>query len=135
MKLSSKSRYGLKAMCEIACRPNEVVSIAQIASATNTSPLYLEQLIALLRRANLVKSIRGAGGGYMLAKPAEEISVGDILRTLEDDLEFIDCISGECDNKCNCKNHVVWQKLYDAMNSALDSVKLSEIAKGGCTNG
>lgn len=132
MKLSSKSRYGLRAMCELASNLDEVMSISQIATATNTSEAYLEQLMALLRKANLVNSIRGAGGGYRLAKSPEEISVGSILRVLEDDLEFVECISGECSNKCNCKNHIVWQKLYDVMNESLDGVKLSEISNGGC---
>lgn len=132
MKLSSKARYGLKAMCELACRQNEVVSIAQIAENTNTSEAYLEQLMAILRKAGLVVSIRGAGGGYKLGKSAKKISVGEILRTLEDDLHFVDCISNDCKNKCNCKSYVVWQKLYDTINNSLDGIKLIEICEGGC---
>ena len=132
MKLSTKSKYGLKAMCELALKPDDIISIAVIANDTNTSEAYLEQMMATLRRANLVTSVRGAGGGYKLARSANEISVGEILRTLEDDLEFVDCISGECSNKCNCKSFGVWQQLYQVMNNSLDSVSLADICNGGC---
>ncbi len=132
MKLSTKSKYGLKAMCELALKPDDIISIAVIANDTNTSEAYLEQMMATLRRANLVTSVRGAGGGYKLARSANEISVGKILRTLENDLEFIDCISGECSNKCNCKSFGVWQQLYQVMNKSLDSVSLADICNGGC---
>lgn len=129
MKLSSKARYGLKAMCELALHPEEVVSICQIAESTNTSEAYLEQLMAILKKAGLVVSVRGAGGGYKLSKSPEEIGVGEIIRALEDDLKFVDCISGECENKCKCYN--VWQKLYDTINNSLDNMKLIEICDGG----
>ena len=97
MKLSSKSRYGLKAMCELAVKYDEVVSTLQIAESTSTSEAYLEQLMAILKRAGLIVSIRGAGGGYKLARSPYDISVGEILRALEDDLKFVECISGECE--------------------------------------
>lgn len=129
MKLSSKARYGLKAMCELAVHSGEVVSISQISESTTTSEAYLEQLMAILKKADLVVSVRGAGGGYKLAKSPEEISVGEIIRALEDDLKFVDCISGECENKCKC--YTVWQKLYDTINNALDNMKLIEICDGG----
>ena len=129
MKLSSKSRYALKAMCELAVKYDEVVSIAQIAESTRTSEAYLEQLMAILKKSGLIISVRGAGGGYRLAKSPNEISVGEILRVLEDDLKFVDCISGECENKCKC--YTVWQKLYDTINNSLDNMKLIEICDGG----
>ena len=132
MKLSTKSKYGLKAMCELALKPDEIMSIAAIANITKTSEAYLEQLMAILRRAGLVTSIRGAGGGYRLSKSSCDTSVGEILRTLEDDLEFVDCISGECSNKCNCKSFGVWQQLYEVINNSLDSVSLADICNGGC---
>ena len=128
MKLSSKSRYGLKAMCELAVKYDEVVSIAQIAESTRTSEAYLEQLMAILKKSGLIISVRGAGG-YRLAKSRNEISVGEILRVLEDDLKFVDCSSGECENKCKC--YTVWQKLYDTINNSLDNMKLIEICDGG----
>ena len=79
MKLSTKGRYGLRALIDLALySEKEAASIASISARQQISESYLEQLIAKLRKAGLVKSVRGAGGGYMLAKPASEISVGDI---------------------------------------------------------
>lgn len=126
MKLSSKSRYGLRAMVYIAER-GEVVSLASVARDTTTSEAYLEQLFSLLKKAGLVKSVRGANGGYMLAKAACKITIGEIVRALEDELEIVDCISGECESKCNCVSHRVWRTLYDAINDALDSITLAGV--------
>ena len=85
MKLSTKGRYGLRALIDLALySENETVSIASISARQNISESYLEQLIAKLRKAGLVTSVRGAGGGYKLAKPASEISVGDILRAVDE---------------------------------------------------
>ncbi len=81
MKLSTKGRYGLRAMIDLALyAENAPVSIASIAARQHISESYLEQLIAKLRKANLVTSVRGAGGGYVPGRPVEEISVGDVLR-------------------------------------------------------
>ena len=90
MKLSTKGRYGLRAMLDLALHSeSEAVSIASIAARQNISESYLEQLIAKLRKAGLVSSVRGAGGGYVLTKMPEEISVGDILRALEGNLDAV----------------------------------------------
>ena len=84
MKLSTKGRYGLRALIDLAVYSGqEAVSIQSIAKRQNISDRYLEQLMGKLRRAGLVVSIRGAGGGYRLARPAGEISVGEVLRALE----------------------------------------------------
>ena len=92
MKLSTKGRYGLRALIDLALySEKEAASIASISARQQISESYLEQLIAKLRKAGLVKSVRGAGGGYMLAKPASEISVGDILRALEGNLDAVNC--------------------------------------------
>ena len=100
-----------------------------IAESTKTSEAYLEQLMAILKKADLIISVRGAGGGYKLAKSPQDISVGEIIRALEDDLKFVDCIDEPCENKCKC--YSVWQKLYDTINNALDNMKLIEICDGG----
>ena len=84
MKLSTRARYGLKALVDLGLHcETEAVSIQSIAARQGLSDSYLEQLMAKLKKAGLVTSIRGASGGYYLAKPASEISVGDILRALE----------------------------------------------------
>ena len=83
MKISTKGRYGLRAFIDLACYgAEEPVSISSISARQEISERYLEQLMAKLKKAGLVKSIRGAGGGYRLAKDAAEVSVGDVLRAL-----------------------------------------------------
>ncbi len=85
MKLSTKGRYGPRAVIDLALTSeNEAVSISSIAARQSLSESYLEQLMGKLRKAGIVKSIRGAQGGYRLGRPPEEISVGDILRALEE---------------------------------------------------
>ena len=92
MKLSTRARYGLKALIDLGLHcETEAVSIQSIASRQNISDSYLEQLMAKLKKAGLVDSTRGAGGGYRLGRPAAEISVGDVLRVLEGSLEAAQC--------------------------------------------
>ncbi|MDE7058659.1 MAG: Rrf2 family transcriptional regulator, partial [Lachnospiraceae bacterium] len=92
MKLSTKGRYGLRAMIDLVQNSEqEPASIASIAARQRISESYLEQLIAKLKKAKLVKSVRGAGGGYIPNKAAEDISVGDVLRALEGSLDPVDC--------------------------------------------
>ena len=87
MKLSTKGRYGLRAMIDLALYSDEeAVSIQSISARQNISDNYLEQLVRKLKKEGLVVSVRGAQGGYRLAKPADEISVGDVLRALEGSL-------------------------------------------------
>ena len=92
MKLSTKGRYGLRALIDLATySEEEAVSISSIAARQHISEGYLEQLVAKLRKAGLVTSTRGATGGYRLAKDPGQISVGDILRALEGSLEAVEC--------------------------------------------
>ena len=92
MKLSTKGRYGLRAFIDLAVwGENEPISLTSIAERQDISVSYLEQLMAKLKKAGLVNSIRGVNGGYVIAKPAEEISVGDVLRALEGDLAPVEC--------------------------------------------
>ena len=92
MKLSTKGRYGLRALIDMAqYSENEPVSITSISDRQDISERYLEQLMAMLKKSGLVKSVRGAGGGYVLAKKMNEISVGDVLRALEGNLDPVAC--------------------------------------------
>lgn len=136
MKLSTKGRYGLRALIDLAVySENEAVSIANIAAREQISESYLEQLIAKLKKAGIVKSLRGAGGGYMLAKPAEEISVGDILRALEGNLDPVECpgLKDEqgCDGSDVCVTKYVWQRINDSINKTVDEIKLSQLVEEG----
>ncbi len=134
MKLSTKGRYGLRALIDLAVySDNETVSIASIAARQNISESYLEQLIAKLRKAGLVTSIRGAGGGYKLAKPAEDISVGDILRALEGSLDPVECPGlkeeSTCDSSDFCVTKYVWQRINDSINQTVDGISLSQLVE------
>lgn len=137
MKLSTKGRYGLRAMIDMArYSTDEPVSIGSVASRQGISEGYLEQLVSLLKKAGLVKSIRGAGGGYVLAKDAEEISVGDILRALEGSLEPVRCAAFYSDEGCNaadgCVTKYVWQRINDSINQTVDEMRLDELVKESC---
>lgn len=130
MKISTRGRYGLKAMVDIAANSKECcVSLKSIAERTNLSESYLEQLIAPLKKAGLVKSIRGASGGYILSKSAENISVGDILRAVEGPLELVECGGDSCGmNDCSCcTTKGVWAKLSDSVSETADNINLSEL--------
>ncbi len=132
MKLSTKGRYGLRAMIDLAQNSEkEAVSISTIATRQNISESYLEQLVGKLKKAGLVSSIRGAQGGYVLAKQTNDISVGDILRALEGDLNPIDCPAladeGGCEQSGSCASKYVWQRLNDGINEIVDEIKLSTL--------
>lgn len=133
MKLSTKGRYGLRAVIDLAIHMDEeAIALSQIAERQGISTNYLEQLIAKLKKAGIVNSIRGAQGGYVLAKPAEEISVGAILRALEGDLNPVDCSEvtqgdSPCSNSDLCVTKYVWKRISDSINDAVDGIMLSEL--------
>lgn len=133
MKLSTKGRYGLRAVLDLAINgETEAVALSGIAERQGISISYLEQLIAKLKKAGIVTSIRGAQGGYLLAKKPEEISVGDILRALEGDLNIVDCAeivgSGEtCSGSDLCVTKYVWMRISDSINNTVDTMMLSEL--------
>lgn len=115
-------------MCYLAEHYGEGVKpLGAMAQDTQISEKYLEQLLGILRKAGLVDTVRGANGGYALAAAPENISVGQILRTLEDGLVIVDCISDGCCNQQHCATYDVWQKLYTAINGCLDNMSLSGI--------
>jgi len=133
MKLSTKGRYGLRAVLDLAINSkDEVVPLSEIALRQNISISYLEQLISKLRKAGIVTSIRGAQGGYKLAKDPTTLSVGEILRVLEGSLEPVNCaeVTGEgesCAGSDTCVTKLVWMRISDSINKAVDSIMLSEL--------
>ncbi|MEA4852993.1 MAG: Rrf2 family transcriptional regulator [Christensenella sp.] len=134
MKLSTKGRYGLRAMIDLAkYSEREAVSTSSIAARQHISESYLEQLVSKLKKAGLLKSIRGAQGGYVLARKPENISVGDILRALEGDLKPIDCPALANEDGCNqagsCASKYVWQRLNDGINEIVDEISLSTLVE------
>ena len=134
MKLSTKGRYGLRAIIDLArYSETEPVSISSIAARQEISERYLEQLVALMKKAGLVKSIRGASGGYVLARPAAEISVGDVLRALEGSLEPVKCPAFSHEEECmaagGCVTKYVWQKINDSINQTVEEIHLDELVE------
>lgn len=141
MKLSTKGRYGLRAFIDLAVYgEEEPVSLTSIAARQEISPNYLEQLMAKLKKAELVESIRGVNGGYRLAKPANEISVGDVLRALEGDLTPVECaaIDSNKENHCmgsgSCVSRIVWKRINDSINHTVDSIFIGELVKESKTS-
>ena len=134
MKLSTRARYGLKALIDLGLHcETEAVSIQSIAGRQNISDSYLEQLMAKLKKAGLVKSIRGAGGGYRLAKDAAEVSVGDVLRALEGDLEPATCAALHSEDSCeiqgSCITKYVWKKVNESMAQTVDSIMINTLVE------
>ncbi|MCQ2500133.1 MAG: Rrf2 family transcriptional regulator [Lachnospiraceae bacterium] len=133
MKLSTKGRYGLRALVDLAVHEADAVSIQSIAERQGISESYLEQLVRLLKKAGLVTSVRGAGGGYRLAKPSTEISVGDILRALEGNLDAVSCAAFQEEQSCQsadcCVTKFVWKKINDAIAQTVDGIYLEELVQ------
>ncbi len=136
MKMSTKGRYGLRALIDLAqFEEGAPVSITAIASRQGISERYLEQLMSKLKKAGIVTSVRGASGGYILAKDAAEVSVGDVLRALEGTLEIVDCSgiqsSDGCQSACNCVSKSVWKKINDSVTQAVDDIMLDQLVEEG----
>ena len=123
----------MRALIDLAVYEEKgTVSTQSIAQRQGISESYLEQLIRMMKKDGLVVSVRGAGGGYRLARPAEEISVGDILRCLEGGIDAVDCPAFEaegCETAGACVTKFVWKRINDAIAAAVDSVMLSELAE------
>jgi Rrf2 family transcriptional regulator, cysteine metabolism repressor len=129
MKLSTKGRYGVKAMVDLAIHYGEApVSIKSISERQNISEYYLEQLFSPLRKAELIKSVRGAQGGYVLNKPPGEIRVSDIMVVLEGPIEISDCVEGvACNNVDCCATRLLWGKIKRSIDSVMESTTLEDI--------
>lgn len=133
MKLSTKGRYGLRALIDLALYSDEeAVSIQSISARQNISDSYLEQLMRKLKKEGLVLSVRGAQGGYKLAKPAGEISVGDVLRALEGSMDAVVCGEGHnehCQGEDLCVTRYVWQRINKSIQETVDSIKIDQLVE------
>lgn len=130
MKLSTKGRYGVKAMVELAIHYGEEdpVSIKSISERQNVSECYLEQLFSPLRKSELIKSIRGAQGGYVLSRPPEEITVADIMEVLEGPIEISNCVDDEsCDNIDSCATRLLWVRIKQSIDGVMKTTTLKDI--------
>ena len=131
MKLSTVTRYGLRALSDLSVRQeNGPVAVGDIARRQGIPSSYLEQLFARLRRGHLVKSVRGAQGGYVLARPAREITVAEIVRVLGESIAFGDCqTEAGCRNARKCATWDLWQRVKDSVDGILESTTLEDLAQ------
>jgi Rrf2 family transcriptional regulator, cysteine metabolism repressor len=135
MRLSTKGRYGVRAMFDLAMHSGEgAIALKSVAHREHISEKYLEHLFANLKKAGLINSIRGAQGGYRLAKPPEEITLGQIIRVLEGPVSPTECVmdneGGEkCERSSECVMRLIWCRVRDDINDILDSITLQQIVE------
>ena len=131
LKISTKGRYALRMMIDLAQNQGDgFVSLKDIAERQEISKKYLEQIVAILNKPDVLRTNRGYQGGYRLAKNANEYTVGDVLRLTEGGLAPVACLEGDtvqCDRAEICSTLYVWQGLNKVINDYLDSVTLQDI--------
>lgn len=131
MKFSTRDRYALRLMVELANRAgvDALVPLKEISDAQQISLKYLEQIVTPLTKAGLVLSVRGAQGGYRLARPDTEITAGEILRAVEGELTAIPCLASsvECPRRGQCHTLDFWSGLNDLINKYVDGVTLHQL--------
>lgn len=132
MRFSTRGRYGVQIMVDLAKHSDEgPISLKSVADRQKLSEHYLEQLVPELRKAGLVKSVRGAQGGYILAKKPESINIGDVIRVLEGPIAPVECTnqtgSDCCEKTSFCVTREVWVKVRDSINDVVDSISLADL--------
>ena len=134
LNVTSRGRYALRVMMDLARQEDgSFVSLKTVAERQNISPKYLEAIAGGLKRAGLIESSRGKEGGYRLAKPVGDYSVGEILRSVEESLAPIACVSGDsvgCERAASCLTLPMWRELDAITENYLDSVGLSDLLSG-----
>jgi Rrf2 family protein len=136
MKISTKTRYGLRALVDLAAHSaGEQVALIHIAKRQDLSVNYLEQVFSLLKKAGIVRSVKGAQGGYMLAKDPAKITVGDIIRAIEGEICLVDeeppseSVSLILKNMQQCIWDNVWKKMTESVLEVIDHITLEELMK------
>lgn len=132
MRLSTRCRYGIHAMFDLAQNVGEgPQTIRRIAERQLVPEQYLEQIIGVLRRNGLVQSVRGVQGGYMLARAPDTISIGELIRLLEGPVLMADCMAeGEsCVRSGQCPSRVVWERLTNCINDVVDNISLQDMLR------
>lgn len=135
MRLSTKGRYAVMAMADLAAQEAEArpVSLAEIAKRQEISLSYLEQLFAKLRRGGLVKSVRGPGGGYRLSRPGAEVRIADIILAVDEPITATRCRKGSakgCTGSAGrCVTHDLWEELGRHIHDYLSSVSLADVVE------
>ncbi len=131
MRVSTKGRYALRMFIDLAehCN-NGYISLKEIADRQEVSKKYLEQIIPIVNRSDVLKANRGSQGGYMLARPPEKYTVGEILRLTEGSLAPVSCVEQdpiECPRAADCATLPVWQGLARVINEYLDGITLQDL--------
>lgn len=130
MAISTRGRYGVRALLAIAST-DKPLSTAKISSQEDISSSYLEQIFSRLRRAGLIRATRGAQGGFVLSRPAEQISVGDIIRVLDGPISFTHCHNQERESDCDrvefCASRRFWNDLENTVNTKLFGTTLRDL--------
>lgn len=132
MRLSTRSRYGMRLMLSLAGNDRkEPVFLKDIARSEEISEKYLSQIIIPLKAKGLVTTFRGAHGGYLLSRPASEISLRDIIEPLEGDLTFVDCVHNPviCKRSTGCATREVWDEMSSLILNFLDAFTLEDLFK------
>jgi len=129
MILSTKGRYGLKAVFELTMNYGSgPVSLKKISEKYDISENYLEQLFAKLKKSGYIDTVRGPQGGYMLAKEPGKITVGMILRTLEGDITTSECVNKDvCSRESTCASRVIFEKIEKSINDVIDNITLADM--------
>jgi len=130
MKLSTRTRYGVRAILELAENVDKgPLQLRVIASRQEISAKYLEQLMAVLKSAGFVRSVRGAKGGYVLARPADQIRLDEVFHCLEGTVTTAECVEDEgfCRRAADCAARLVWAQVHQAIEDVLKSITLQDL--------
>ena len=142
MKISTKGRYSVTALYELALHYGEgALPLKLISQKQGISENYLEQLMGTLRKAGLVKSVRGAQGGYMLAKPPCSVTIGEIITAIEGPIALVNCLLDDadadnqyCERAGACVTRSVWAKVCDSISRVLNSITLKDLCEDNSTS-
>lgn len=133
MRLSTKGQYAVRAMVSLVCHTNGgPITLKEISDSEDISLPYLEQLFVKLRKGNIVKSVRGPGGGYVLARPAGEIKVGEVITVVEESLNPVPCLDedpAKCTRLNKCVTQRVWKGLGEKMKEFLNSITIEDLSR------
>ena len=126
MKLSTRARYGLRICFLIGAADGEIVSLTTLVKKTNLSQKYLEQILTMLKKGNILMSVRGTLGGYHLARNADDITINQILTALDDDFKITECSTGVC-TEVGCPNKIIFYRLYHEITKILEGTTLHDM--------
>src|SRR3989344_2948402 len=133
MRLSTKGQYAVRAMVSLVCHSNgRPTTLKDISDSEGISLPYLEQLFVKLRKGNIVKSVRGPGGGYVLARPASEIKVGEVITVVEESLNPVACLDQDpalCTRTNKCVTQRIWKGLGDKIKEFLNSITIEDLSR------